>query len=168
MSAYFGYYIRQIDSRWQLEKALQSVSSGEPIDLDEATAKTLKQYIEGFGPKNMGEIIISAEARAVMSRQITALFGDFKEMQQKLQDKLGMVRSEEEAEAKIQELLGNGEIDIIRISAFDLQKLVLEAVSYGSLLYAEEGVMSSKYGLTPAARGGSDGFDGSSPSLPLR
>lgn len=151
MSAFFGYYVRQVDTRWQLEKALLSLNDEEKnFGLDEPTATSLKEYIEGFGPKNMQEIIVSREARAVMERQISALFGDVKEMTEKIREAIGLVTSEKEAEEKVQQCIMNGEIETIRISAFDLQRMVLEAVAYGSILYAEEQKVASQYALTAA------------------
>merc|ERR1711953_372123 len=109
MSALFGYYLRRVDARFQLEKLAgnfgawgdetpRAASSPLPEE-DYMDKQSLKGYIAAFGPEEVLRMtmIASTEAQMAMESQIAALFGDLRVLKDKLVNALGMVSSNEEA-----------------------------------------------------------------------
>jgi len=162
MSALFGYYLRRADARYQLEKlagnfgAWGEEGSGDgssmPFD-DEEGAGSLKDYIEGFGPEEVQRMttIASAEAQMAMEQQVFALFGDLRDLKEKLMTALGASRSQEEATEKLEQAIKTNEVESIKITSDDLRRLVLEAVAFGALLNDAEKQVDTIYELTPSA-----------------
>jgi len=147
MSALFGYYVRRVDARYQLEKLLNfNVSDGD--------GDGLKFYVSNFGPDEMTQMtkIASAEAKLAMERQVSALFGDLRDLKEKLLEAVGMVASNQEASMKLQEAIENQEVQSMRITSSDLKRMVLEAVAFGALLYDSEKQVDGLYELTPSGR----------------
>ena len=118
MSTFFGYYLRGMDGRYQLEKLAGSLGewgeellqpSASFID-DPRTASSLKDYIKTFGPQEMMQMtsVASTEVQSAMERQVTALFGDLMALKQQLLEALPFVNSAEEANIKLQEAIQNG------------------------------------------------------------
>ncbi|CAK0892722.1 unnamed protein product [Prorocentrum cordatum] len=97
ISAMFGYYLRQMDARYQLEK-LVGAASGDTSGSDEED-RTLKEYISTFGEAEMKRMtnIASVEGRLALEAQVAALFGDLRVLKEKFAAAIGPVFSEEEA-----------------------------------------------------------------------
>lgn len=192
MSALFGYYLRRVDARYQLEKLAWSLGvfdEGEGTSQsDHAVASSqrsarkrpapswmepswtegearadlsLKDYIEGFDPKQVSRIqrIASAEARAAMEAQVTGLFGDLRLQRASLLEAVGMVKSSKEASLKLQWLVATEKVASIRLTGGDLRRLVLEAVAFGALLCDSEKEADSVYELTQRTEHSFDGDD---------
>jgi len=147
MSVLFGYYVRRVDARYQLEKLLNS-------NLSDGDGDGLKFYVSNFGPDEMTKMtkIASAEAQLAMERQVSALFGDLRDLKEKLLEAVGMVASNQEASMKLQEAIENQEVQSMRITSSDLKRMVLEAVAFGALLYDSEKQVDGLYELTPSGR----------------
>lgn len=163
MSALFGYYLRRVDARYQLEKLAGNFGAwGEeapkeeesPFATDKEGFDSLQGYINSFGPDEVQRMttIASVEAQMAMESQVAALFGDLRTLKEKLMEVLGMVSSNEEATRKLEEAIQNNEVESLRITSDDLRRLVLEAVAYGSLLNDSEKQIDSFYELTPSSR----------------
>lgn len=162
MSAMFGYYLRRVDARYQLEKLAGNFGAwGEkapaetvnPFAEDKAAADSLKGYINSFGPEEVQGMwaVTSVEAQMAMESQVTALFGDLRVLKDKLVSSLGMVSSPEEATRKLEQAIKKNEVESLRITSDDLRRLVLEAVAYGALLNDSEKQVDTIYELTPAS-----------------
>jgi len=163
MSAMFGYYLRRVDQRYQLEKLAgtfgawgeeeASEEASNPFSQDPSAADSLKAYISSFGPDEVQSMwaVTSAEAQLAMEMQVTALFGDLRALKEKLVNALGMVNSPEEATMKLEKAIKSKEVESLRITSDDLRRLVLEAVAFGSLLNDSEKQFDSVYELTPAS-----------------
>lgn len=165
MSAMFGYYLRRVDARFQLEKLAGNfgawgdktpvdVDAKNPYAQDKDAANSLKGYISSFGPGEVQRMwsITSVEAQMTMESQVTALFGDLRILKEKLVNALGAVSSPEEATKKLEQAIQKEEVESLRFTSDDLRRLVLEAVAYGALLNDSEKQVDSLYELTPASR----------------
>jgi len=161
MSSLFGYYLRRVDARFQLEKLAGNfgawgdetpADAENPFAADENSAKSLKDYISNFGPQEVQRMtmIASVEAQMAMESQVTALFGDLRVLKEKLVNALGVVSSNEEATQKLEQAIQRNEVESLRIKSDDLRRLVLEAVAYGALLNDAEKQVDSIYELTPS------------------
>eukprot|EP00435_Cladocopium_sp_Y103_P013579 s350_g3.t1 len=162
MSAMFGYYLRRVDQRYQLEKLAGNFgawgekapeTTSNPFSQDQGAADSLKGYIESFGADEVQSMwsVTSMEAQMAMESQVTALFGDLRALKDKLVNALGMVSSPEEATAKLEQAIKSKEVESLRLTSDDLRRLVLEAVAYGSLLNDSEKQFDCIYELTPAS-----------------
>jgi len=163
MSAIFGYYLRRVDARYQLEKLAGSFGGfGEtapakgvkkPFGDDEEALKSLKSYVESFSPEEAQRMtaIASVEAQMAMETQVLALFGDLRILKEALVQAVGMVISNEEATQKLQKAIEEKKVESIRFTSEDLRRVVLEAVAFGSLLYESEKQADSFYELTPSS-----------------
>jgi len=163
MSSLFGYYLRRVDARYQLEMLAGNFQAGgdvspsdagkDPFEGDEGAVQSLKDYIAGFGPQEVQRMttIASVEAQMAMESQVTALFGDLRVLKEKLVNTLGRVRSNEEANEKLQRAIRENEVESLRITSDDLRRMVLEAVAYGALLNDSEKQVDSIYELTPSS-----------------
>jgi hypothetical protein len=158
MSAIFGYYLRQVDARFQLEKLAGSFGAWgdedppKQFDGDEESTKSLKDYVAGFNEDEIKRMtnIASSEARMAMEAQTAALFGDLRALKEKLVEVVGMVFDEQEANEKVTQAMQSGDIKALRLTSQDLQRLVLEAVAFGSLLSDAEKQVDAVYELTPS------------------
>lgn len=155
VSSMMGYYVSRVDARYQLGKMVGSLGSlgEEGSELNEADVKTLKDYMENFGPQELQKMtsIASTEASAALEIHVSALFGDLRALKEKLLEAVGMVLSQEEANQKLQEAIENNEVESMKLSSDDLRRLVLEALAFGSLLYDAERQADSFYELTPSS-----------------
>ncbi|CAJ1386028.1 unnamed protein product [Effrenium voratum] len=162
MSAMFGYYLRRVDQRYQLEKLAGNFgawgeeapeTTSNPFTEDQGAADSLKAYITSFGPDEVQSMwsVTSVEAQMAMESQVTALFGDLRALKEKLVNVLGMVNSPEEATMKLEQAIKTKEVESLKLTSDDLRRLVLEAVAYGSLLNDSEKQFDSVYELTPAS-----------------
>jgi len=163
MSSLFGYYLRRVDARYQLEKLAgnfgawgeesSETTASNPFAEDKEGADSLKDYIKAFGPEEVQRMttIASVEAQMAMEQQVTALFGDLRVLKEKLVNALGMSTSEQEATRKLEQAIQNNEVESLRITSDDLRRVVLEAVAYGALLNDSEKQVDTIYELTPAS-----------------
>ncbi|CAE7943355.1 unnamed protein product, partial [Symbiodinium sp. KB8] len=110
MSALFGYFLRQADIRYQLDKLVSLGSKDVPPEVSQHEGRkkhrrpvprwmelqwvqsetqsdvSLKDYIERFGPAELRQIrtVASAEARYTLEIQIGALFGNLRDLKSRL------------------------------------------------------------------------------------
>eukprot|EP00929_Paragymnodinium_shiwhaense_P001382 TRINITY_DN101610_c0_g1_i1.p1 TRINITY_DN101610_c0_g1~~TRINITY_DN101610_c0_g1_i1.p1 ORF type:complete len:432 (-),score=103.89 TRINITY_DN101610_c0_g1_i1:129-1424(-) len=162
MSALFGYYVRRVDARFQLEKLAGAFGAwgdenAEPkaVELgDEAVSQSLRDYVTTFGPEELQRMrsIATVEAQMAMETQVSSLFGDLRVLKNKLLEAVGMVMSNEEATQKLQKAIEEKKVESVRITTDDLRRLVLEAVAFGALLYESEKEADTFYELTPSGR----------------
>lgn len=170
MSCFFGYWLRNADERFQLEKLADQRFQLEKLvgdvgvpgeqsgpgantglfgeDRSVIGSKYLKNYISSFGPENFLDLRNSVEAQAAIELQVTALFGDLKVLKDKFMNALGSGTSREEARRKLIQAIANNDLEIISFTSQELTRLVLEAVAFGSLLNEAKKQVNSIYGLT--------------------
>jgi len=159
MSILFGYFLRSVDKRFQLEKMMGSLASGTGLpDFGDEDAgeknKSLKEYIEAFDPTRLQqESLLTAEAQLATEAQVMALFGDLKKLQEQLMETLGPpdpLLTQDDIAKKVQEAIQMGKVPSLKISVADLRRVVLEAVAFGALLKdSEANVEGAAYELTP-------------------
>ncbi|CAE7464694.1 unnamed protein product [Symbiodinium natans] len=188
MSALFGYFLRQADIRYQLDKLVSLGSKEVPPEEDQPEGRrgrkkhrrpvprwmelqwvqsgtqsevSLKDYIERFGPAELRQIrtVASAEARYTLEIQIGALFGNLRELKSRLMKAVEGARNDEEATERLQKAVMSGKIQSISVSYDSLRRLILEAVSFGSALFDAETEVSGVYSLTPTAERPGASFD---------
>ncbi|CAE7445395.1 unnamed protein product [Symbiodinium sp. CCMP2592] len=178
MSALFGYFLRQADIRYQLDKLVSLGSKDVPPEASQHEGRkkhrrpvprwmelqwvqsetqsdvSLKDYIERFGPAELRQIrtVASAEARYTLEIQIGALFGNLRDLKSRLMKAIEGARNDEEATELLQEAVMSGKIQSISVSYDSLRRLILEAVSFGSALFDAETEVAGVYSLTPTAR----------------
>lgn len=162
MSSLFGYYLRRVDARFQLEKLAGTFGAwgdeapsevASPFaEEDQSSQQSLKDYVSTFGPEELQRMttVASAEAHMAMESQVFALFGDLRVLKEKLVNALGPVSSNEEVSQKLEQAVQNGEVESLRITSEDLRRLVLEAVAFGALLNDAETQVDSLYELSPS------------------
>jgi len=185
MSSLFGYYLRRMDARYQLESlagsfgawggGVPSASSRKsfgPIlaGQESGAENSLKDYINSFGPEQMLRMtsIASVEAQAAMERQVAALFGDLRLLKRQLRETLGTIGSPNEAIAKLQLAIQSGQVESVHMTSDDIRRIVLEAVAFGALLNDSEKQVETIYELTPkqaGAFGAISGMDNDEPAL---
>lgn len=163
MSALFGYYLRRVDARFQLEKLAgnfgawgeesSETTAANPFADDKEGAQSLKDYISDFGPEEVQRMttVATVEAQMAMEQQVTALFGDLRVLKEKLVNALGLSNSAQEATRKLEQAIQKNEVESLRITSDDLRRLVLEAVAYGALLNDAEKQVDTTYELSPAS-----------------
>lgn len=164
MSAIFGYNLRRLDARFQLEKLAQAGS--RDIETDgarlpflegeaEEDVESLKEYIRSLGHHEFSlknsMTSMSLEAYKTLEHQVVSLFGNMHRLKEKLIRALGRVQSPEEATRQLEAAIHRGDVESIRITVDHLRRLVLEAVAFGALLSDSEKEVDSLYELTPAA-----------------
>lgn len=160
MSSLFGYWLRRVDARYQLEKLAGSFGAwgdkgskaSKTFAEDAETVQSLRDYVNAFGPEEARRMtsVASVEAQMAMEHQVAALFGDLRVLKQKMVEALGMVTSPKEAEQRLQQAISNKEVESVHITSDDLRRLILEAVAYGALLNDSEKRVDSFYELTAA------------------
>jgi len=162
MSSLFGYYLRRVDARFQLEKLAgtfgawgdeaPSETESPFASEDTSSQQSLKDYVSAFGPEEVQRMttVASTEAQKAMESQVFALFGDLPALREKLVKALGEVNSNEEVSQKLEQAVKSGEVESLRITSEDLRRLVLEAVAFGALLNDAEKQVDSLYELTPS------------------
>merc|ERR1712078_642586 len=101
-------------------------------------------YVQSFGPED------AQQMTTVLSVEAT-----------------GPLESPHEAQDKMRELIATDQVETLRMTADDLKRMVLEAVSFGTLLNEAEKKIDGVYELTPAPRLASFGLgDGDERRLP--
>jgi len=87
-------------------------------------------------------------ARKAIELQVTALFGDLKVLRDKFVNALDMGTSREDRRLKLMQAIADNKVESIRISSQEFQRLVLEAVAFGSLLNDAKKQVNTIYELT--------------------
>eukprot|EP00898_Chlorokybus_atmophyticus_P008862 jgi/Chlat1/8978/Chrsp94S08266 len=154
-SIMFGYFLRRVDRRYQMEKQIRNATlkglndalTGGSPDYDSVSPSTstpaldaakesvaLREFVQNMNPAMLPRlpIISTQEAANVAERHLRALFGD---PPQPKSLEGGMVAIED---------------NVITISVSALKKVILEAVAFGSFLWDVESFVDVEYGLTPA------------------
>jgi hypothetical protein len=162
MAALFGYYIRNVGARFQLEKSFSAfglegtVPSADQgvsalVGGDERAVKALKDYVSSFSADDMQRMrhFESLEAQVAFHIQLSALFGDLKSLRQNLLRTVGPVSSDEEGAAKMQEVIRNRQVESVKLSSQDVHRLVAEAVAFGAFLRDVEKQADSLQAVTP-------------------
>lgn len=163
-SVMFGYFLRRVEARFKLERALgggalprtqedsvaalealfNSASADEPAAAAAASADavvpakgSLKRYVESLDAEALGETarIVSAEGLALLDRQTSGLFGSVDALQRQMAAVVGQdARSEEELKRRVHEAIASGAVDTLTLPYNQQRRVVLEAVAFGSFL----------------------------------
>lgn len=177
-STMFGYFLRRVDKRFQLEKAMGTLpesreeavarlerlfnqtldveeeGGGEPSGTGE-THTTLRQYVESFDQQTLAETaqVVTQEAATITERQVGSVFGNLMELQMEMMKVVGEdAQSAEELMGRVQKAVEAGSVQSLSMTYGSLRRVVLEAVAFGSFLRDTESYVDSEYGLTPAGR----------------
>lgn len=155
-SIMYGYFLKRVDQRFQLEKAMKTLPEGRTVEEPEKEAKKASSHPEdaswaggvspggfgyGMGPSRLRSYVMSFDADT-LQRCATI----------RSQEAIGIVEKHTEA------LFGRPEIsvrpdgtidsskdEIIKIGFGGLKRLVLEAVTFGSFLWDVESYVDSRY-----------------------
>eukprot|EP00747_Dinoflagellata_sp_TGD_P190454 gnl/TRDRNA2_/TRDRNA2_52261_c0_seq1.p1 gnl/TRDRNA2_/TRDRNA2_52261_c0~~gnl/TRDRNA2_/TRDRNA2_52261_c0_seq1.p1 ORF type:complete len:476 (-),score=91.02 gnl/TRDRNA2_/TRDRNA2_52261_c0_seq1:188-1537(-) len=141
--AKFGYSLRKMEKRFQLEKMAGSFGG------------SLTDYLSSFFESELQQNMVaisSNEARQSMDLHIGSLFGDHMDMKEKfvsaLGDALETVTTPEELDSKLAEVINANKVESIDMTKDNLTRLVLEAGAFGTLLNDVESQVDIIYPLT--------------------
>uniref|UniRef100_A0A7S3UHH8 DUF760 domain-containing protein n=1 Tax=Picocystis salinarum TaxID=88271 RepID=A0A7S3UHH8_9CHLO len=177
-STMFGYFLRRVDKRFQLEKAMGTLPESreeavarlerlfnQTLDVEEGvdsetsetteTQTTLRQYVESFDQQTLAETaqMVTQEAATITERQVGSVFGNLMELQMEMMKVVGEdAQSAEELMGRVQKAVEAGSVQSLSMTYGSLRRVVLEAVAFGSFLRDTESYVDSEYGLTPAGR----------------
>lgn len=144
-SVMFGYFLRRVDKRFQLDKFMgtlpsskeDSVARLERLFRDEDAADVaaaaaaaagtapapakpvLRAYIESFDQKTMAETarVVSVEAASLVERQTSGLFGDIQRLQLQMKEVIGEdARSLEELMERLQGAVAENRVEALTMS----------------------------------------------------
>eukprot|EP00238_Polyblepharides_amylifera_P007005 CAMPEP_0196574708 /NCGR_PEP_ID=MMETSP1081-20130531/4361_1 /TAXON_ID=36882 /ORGANISM="Pyramimonas amylifera, Strain CCMP720" /LENGTH=421 /DNA_ID=CAMNT_0041892805 /DNA_START=128 /DNA_END=1393 /DNA_ORIENTATION=- len=179
-SVMFGYFLRRVDRRFQLEKAVgtlkrhtqeddlktleamfSSAESGAinpdypPVGEEgsKASLPTLKEYVASFNQATLSETahIVSLEGVTLVERHTGALFGSIDKLQQEMQEVVGVVETPQEMMEKIQKAVESDTVKTLTLAYGTQRRIILEAVAFGSFLRDIESDVSTEYQLlTPS------------------
>lgn len=173
LSALFGYYVRRIDLRYQLERmagSFEAMSSTLPglaasaaQRSAEGASEAMKRYVAGFGPEEMLQTTEAAsrEAQIALRQQVDALFGEEAAVAPRLEAMfdmdsladLSIEARQQQADQRLCELIAAGEVPSVELTVAGLRRLVLEAVAFGVMLGGAEKKVDDLYELSPGAEG---------------
>jgi len=163
-AAIVGYWLRQVDARYQLEKLLRAGlgtkgDGAEDVTLPQAELKPLRDYLRNFGREHVHSMfsIASVEGRASIENQVTALFGDLRVLNEKIHKVIRHVPPEYHTEI-VHQAVKRNEVESLCVNRHDFKRLVYEGVAYGALLNDAEQQVDMHFELTPAPAGPFD-FD---------
>jgi hypothetical protein len=175
MSILFGYSLRQVDTRYRLEKRVRATSAAAASEANEGVAaghaaverlspsqmlsgeeapKSMKEYVASLGQQDHHHLLrmVSREAEAVMERQVSQLFGDLPSLTTELVQALGPEASTRKEEvARLQQAIVNGEVQSVTLTVSDLRRLALEGAAFGFLLGDAESHAASIVDLAPGS-----------------
>ena len=181
-SVMFGYFLRRVEARFKLERALgggalprsqeESVAALEALfnaasaeEPAAAAAKSadavvpsrgsLKRYVESFDAEALGETarIVSVEGLALLDRQTSGLFGSVESLQRQMAQAVGQdARSEEEFKQRVHNAIASGAVDTLTLPYAQQRRVVLEAVAFGSFLRDVEARVASEPALLSPVR----------------
>ncbi|KAL8153541.1 hypothetical protein V2J09_011301 [Rumex salicifolius] len=152
-SIMYGYFLKRVDQRFQLEKAMKTLPEGRTEEAKKAAPSTHPEVLDwaggvspggfgfGMGPSRLKSYVMSFDADT-LQRCATI----------RSKEAIGIIEKHTEA------LFGRPEISIrpdgsidssrdelIRIGFDGLKRLVLEAVTFGSFLWDVESHVDSRY-----------------------
>ncbi|KAI8106626.1 hypothetical protein M9435_001168 [Picochlorum sp. BPE23] len=181
-SIMFGYFLRRVDSRYQLSKQVgvlpeskedavarleRLFASVEDEDVegssnDQSTEESkssekgaLRRYVESFDEEAMMATarLVTREGAALVERQTEALFGDAKKLQAEMQEAVGLdAASMEELMQRVQEAVASDKVESVTMTVATQRRAVLEAVAYGCFLRDIETWVDTDYGLLNPAK----------------
>ncbi|CAG9462242.1 unnamed protein product [Pedinophyceae sp. YPF-701] len=174
-SVMFGYFVRQVDKRFQLDRALGTLpeppieqptnaeavmrlerlfQEGEGAAPKEKAA--LRQYVESFDAPTLASTarLVSMEGAALVERQTTGLFGNVRELQEQMRAAVGDVASMQELMERVEGAIAEGKVESLTMNVGTQRRLVLEAVAYGTFLRDVETQVDGKYDLLTPVGGG--------------
>lgn len=177
-STMFGYFLRRVDKRFQLEKTMGTLPESreeavarlerlfnQTLDVEEGgesepsgtgeTQTTLRQYVESFDQQTLAETaqMVTQEAATITERQVGSVFGNLMELQMEMMKVVGEdAQSAEELMGRVQKAVEAGSVQSLSMTYGSLRRVVLEAVAFGSFLRDTESYVDSEYGLTPSGR----------------
>ncbi|XP_078444534.1 UV-B-induced protein At3g17800, chloroplastic-like [Wolffia australiana] len=137
-SIMYGYFLKRVDQRFQLDKTTQSLPSAveevgpTPLEVNAGgfgfgiRPTMLRAYVMGLDPETLQRCatVRSKEALGLVERQTAALFGK----------STAAISSREE---------------MIMVSFAGLRRLILEAVAFGAFLWDVEAYVDSRFRLAP-------------------
>ncbi|CAN1266746.1 UV-B-induced protein At3g17800, chloroplastic [Linum perenne] len=152
-SVMYGYFLKRVDQRFQLEKTMKVLPSGsdkgKTMEYDVKTSGT-DAWAGGISPDGFGSGMKPSRLRSY----VMSFDGDTLQRYATIRSKEAVTIIEKHTEA----LFGRPEIAItpegtidmskdenIKISFSGLKRLVLEAVTFGSFLWDAEGYVDSRY-----------------------
>merc|ERR1712157_242389 len=158
-SVMFGYFLRRVDARFQLEQAMAAESWDEDAEafaqdkqemsqrekLSKKPKSKLQEYIETFDQQTLQETaqILSLEGSTLVERQTRGLFGDINELQEEIKRALGggpwggesdVLSNPEDLMQRLQEVIASGEVKSLTLTVAAQRRVVLEAVAFGAFL----------------------------------
>mmetsp|Transcript_13409 Transcript_13409/g.48794 ORF Transcript_13409/g.48794 Transcript_13409/m.48794 type:complete len:442 (-) Transcript_13409:104-1429(-) len=173
-SMMFGYFLRRVDQRFQLEKSMGTLEyrptsredtiemlenlfkSAESIDdaadpdaapeIESKRRPTLREYVESFDQATMIETasVMSMEGVMLLQEYTTELYGDLNVLQRQMSDAVGNVDSPEAFMEKMKEVIQEDEVETLVMTFADQRRLVLEAVAFGTFLRDSEDYIEDK------------------------
>ena len=180
-SIMFGYFLRRVDSRYQLSKqvgvlpeskedavarlerlfaSVENENKDADASSDGQESKTsekgaLRRYVESFDEEAMMATarLVTREGAALVERQTEALFGDAKKLQAEMQEAVGLdAASMEELMQRVQEAVASDKVESVTMTVATQRRAVLEAVAYGCFLRDIETWVDTDYGLLNPAK----------------
>mmetsp|Transcript_23849 Transcript_23849/g.28813 ORF Transcript_23849/g.28813 Transcript_23849/m.28813 type:complete len:437 (+) Transcript_23849:158-1468(+) len=178
-SVMFGYFIRKVDLRFQLERSMgvlprtqeETVSrleamfnqveeeSGEQ-DMDSAEGAdgqriNLRQYVEKFDADTLADTarIVSAEGVTLVERQTGALFGSIETLQKEMQEAMGDdIETPNDLMKRMKEVVETDQVETLKLTYSTQRRIILEAVAFGTFLRDIETKVTNEHQLllTPA------------------
>jgi len=149
-SMFFGHFLRQVDTRYQLEKRLGMLAGG-----GDSGGQTLEQYVKKFDQEelaNMGKIGV-LEAQLVTEINVQGLFGDLQQLKNTLMTVLqqgDVLDNQQAVEQRLQSAIRENKVPVLRFQTGELKRVLLEAVVFGGLLRDLMGELEGVYDLTPS------------------
>jgi len=161
MSVLFGYVLHRAEQRFNLEAMLGD--SCAKLNEEAGPGRALQQYIDEFiGPGTFLDTMATQESQTAATMQVSSLFGDLRQLRTGIVTAVnrdeGSPPSKEWLQQRLSDAMADGAIVHIQTSVDDVQRLLLEAVAFGSFLHGVEGLFSTVYELTPVTETRLDEF----------
>ena len=151
-SVMYGYFLKRVDQRYQLEKTMETLPWGSEelkvnaVDSEGTSSPSdpevngfgsrikptrLRSYVMGFDSETLQECatIRSKEALGLVEKQTDALFGELRTM------------------IMPSRMIDQSNDEIIKISFASLKRLIMEALTFGSFLWDVETYVDSRHQL---------------------
>jgi len=176
-SVMFGYFLRRVDRRFSLEKAVGTLPKSQEETLktleamfntaeapsvnpdypdmhsqgSSAAGVSLRQYVEQFDQSTLSETarIVSMEGVTLVERHTAALFGSIESLSKQMQEAMGPepIESPQELIAKIKEVVDSDKVACLKLTYGTQRRIILEAVAFGSFLRDVETNVDNVHGL---------------------
>mmetsp|Transcript_72500 Transcript_72500/g.143739 ORF Transcript_72500/g.143739 Transcript_72500/m.143739 type:complete len:525 (+) Transcript_72500:154-1728(+) len=162
MSVLFGYVLHRAEERFNLEVMLGN-SCTKLVEEAGGPGRALQRYIdEVIGPGTFQDTMVTQESQTAATMQVNALFGDLQHMRTEIFTAVnreeGSPSNKEWLQQRLSDAMAEGLIVHLQISIDDVQRLLLEAVAFGSFLHGAEGLFSALSELTPVVETRLDEF----------